>query len=136
MQFTGSWYRNEALPNMFAGDPSSGPPYGLLQGKMDGINFPQDETNHIQVKNGTVCAIPHSDAFLINIMDHIEWSGSFTVLGYVDLNDSESWNAIREIMTYNYSIFVHPQYQTHMRMLEHELHFSIMTEDEYRDNSI
>ena len=38
----GSWYRNEAVPSLEEG---SGPPYGLLQGKMTGINFPKEENN-------------------------------------------------------------------------------------------
>ena len=39
---SGSWYRNEAVPTPEEG---SGPPYGLLQGKMHGITFPKDENN-------------------------------------------------------------------------------------------
>lgn len=39
---SGSWYRNEAVPGV---DEGSGPPYGLLQGKMNGISFPKEENN-------------------------------------------------------------------------------------------
>ena len=60
----------------------------------------------VRVENGTVCAIAGGDAFLINTMDHAEWSGSFTVLGRVELDDAESWAAIRTIID-------QPWYDTH-----------------------
>ena len=69
---------------------------------------------HIQVRveNGTVCAIAGSDAFLINTMDHGEWTSSFTVLGRVELDDAESWAAIR-------SIIDQPWYDTYQKSLIH-----------------
>ena len=106
----GIWYRNEAVPLPSEGN---GPPYGLLQGKMIGITFPKDE-NDEHVGNGTVCAIPDSDAFLINTMDHEEWKGSFTILGYVPLDDAESWATIRRIIDRKWKLLVHPDYGTHM----------------------
>ena len=126
-RLNGTWYRNEEVPLPAEG---AGPPYGLLQGKMLGVRFPR-EANEEHVGNGTVCAIPDGDAFLITTMDHDEWRGSFTVLGYVPLDDAESWATIRRIIDMRWRLLVHPDYGTHMRMLEAEVPFAVFTEEEH-----
>lgn len=66
--------------------------------------------SQVRVENGTVCAIAGSDAFLINTMDHAEWTGSFTVLGRVERDDATSWAAIREIIDQPwYVVVLRPQ---------------------------
>lgn len=77
---TCAFYRNEKRPNAAEGQ---GPPYGLLQGRIDVAEVAPHEGN-IPVKPGHVCFIPGTKDFFISLTEHEEWGTSHTVWGQVN----------------------------------------------------
>ncbi|KAI3426472.1 hypothetical protein D9Q98_008839 [Chlorella vulgaris] len=112
-----AFYRNEARPRL-----GSGPPYALLQGRLDVPEVPPRE-GAIEVKMGHVCFIPDTKDFFIAYGDHPEWGTGHTVWGLVD-----EWFATDFITAQQYREVTHPEFGTVMRMLKEEVPLKVATD--------
>lgn len=78
-----NFYRAEARPNSGKGQPPEGPPYALLQGKLD-VEARKEQEGKIPIKAGHVAFIPGTNDFFIALEDHPEWGTSHTVFAEVE----------------------------------------------------
>ncbi|KAL6776439.1 CYN47 [Auxenochlorella protothecoides x Auxenochlorella symbiontica] len=116
-----AFYRNEARPKKKEG---LGPPYGLLQGRMDlSKPYPAVEGS-LQVKAGHVAMIPGTQEFFIALSDHAEWETSHAVWGIV-----EDWFAADFVASHDYKTYKHPEHGTIMRMLVEEFKFTVSSSE-------
>eukprot|EP01025_Chloroclados_australasicus_P033644 TRINITY_DN3435_c1_g1_i1.p2 TRINITY_DN3435_c1_g1~~TRINITY_DN3435_c1_g1_i1.p2 ORF type:complete len:198 (+),score=3.08 TRINITY_DN3435_c1_g1_i1:80-673(+) len=110
------FYRAEDNPKVGAG-----PPYGLLQGSLSGLQGNTVLEGHVSIRRGDVCMITGTQEFYIATMQHEDWSSAHTVWGRV-----RNMEAVDKIIRLPYSNYKHPQYGTVMRMLKHDVYFEFV----------
>lgn len=114
-----NFYRAEARPNVDQGQALTGPPYGLLQGRMD-LPDPIALEGAIPVKAGHVAFIPNTKDFFIALNDHDEWGTSHTV--FAEIADFVSTDLIA-IQPFHEE--TNAQFGTVMRMMDAPVDFRL-----------
>jgi len=98
----------------------NGPPYGLLQGKMDLDEIPPKEGQLQHLKGGHLAIIPNSTDFFIALSDHKEWGYGHTVAGIIG-----DWLAVELIGAQDYDEIKHESFGTVMRMMRNPVRFTL-----------
>ncbi|DBA93294.1 TPA: hypothetical protein ACH3X2_003577 [Trebouxia sp. C0005] len=109
------FYRNELPP-----EAGYGPPYGLLQGTLEGLRDTPPREDTVVAKKGHVCMIPGTKEFFIAANDHDEWGSAHTVWGMV-----QNMTTVTSLLRRPFHTVTHPTYGTVMRMMNTDVSFAI-----------
>ncbi|DBA91608.1 TPA: hypothetical protein ACH3X1_003216 [Trebouxia sp. C0004] len=109
------FYRNELPP-----EAGYGPPYGLLQGSLEGLQDTPPREDTVVAKKGHVCMIPGTKEFFIAANDHDEWGSAHTVWGMV-----QNMTPVTSLLHKPFHTVTHPTYGTVMRLMNTDVSFVI-----------